>query len=53
MPVQEDPSAALITVVADGAGHPSGDGARAVPSMLRARATGHPPQGGMNESVDL
>lgn len=49
----EDPSAALIKVVTDGAEYWSGDGARTVLSMLRARVTGQRPHGGQNESVDL
>lgn len=49
----EDPSAALIKVVTDGAEYWSSDGAKTVLSMLRARVTGERPQGGQNESVDL
>lgn len=49
----EDPSAALIKVVTDGAEYWSGDGAKTVLSMLKARVTGERPHGGTNESLEL
>lgn len=49
----EDPSAALIKVVTDGAEYWSSDGTRTALSMLKARVTGERPHGGQNESLDL